>query len=86
MIDVSEWLTDEEQATILLESIVEQVPMIRTNIQDLLNNETLIEAERETLRKMLTIIDSMNVGDLMDYSEKWDRLVSIGDSMNVRYR
>ena len=86
MIDVSEWLTDEEQATILLESIVEQVPMIRTNIQDLLNNETLIEAERETLREMRTIIDSMDVGDLMDYSEKWDRLVSIGDSMNVRYR
>lgn len=86
MIDVSEWLTDEEQATILLESIVEQVPMIRTNIQDLLNNETLIEAERQTLREMRTVIDSMDVSDLMDYSEKWDRLVSIGDSMNVRYR
>lgn len=85
MIDVSEWLTDEEQATTLLESIVEQVPMIRTNIQDSLNNESLIEEERETLRKMLTIIDSMNVSDLMDYSEKWDRLVSIGDSLLVRY-
>jgi hypothetical protein len=85
MIDVSEWLTDEEQATTLLESIVEQVPMIRTNIQDSLNNESLIEEERETLREMLTIIDSMNVSDLMDYSEKWDRLVSIGDSLLVRY-
>lgn len=85
MIDISEWLTDEEQATMLLENIVEQVPKIRTNIQDLLNNETLITEEREALRKMLTIIDSMNVSDVMDYSEKWDSLVSIGSDIHVRY-